>query len=303
MRIAIVTALSNQAGLQRDYQLLARFLAARGHEVTGVAWRGAVPTRTFDLAIFLEVVPERFLEIARRAWVVPNPEWWDGTALLPRFELVLCKTRDCERIFRPLVGGRAVFTGFISEDMHEPAVPRERFFLHAAGASRTKGTVAVLEAWKQIGDKARLVVVGAANLRREAMRDGLRSVSFCNRLREDEYRRLQNAATFHLCCSEYEGWGHSLHEALSVGAVIATTRAPPMSEIAGVACFVEPIRQSTQRLATMSVVDAAGVLAAAEEMLALADGDLVQARDCTRAAFRETQADFAVRLARLLIDR
>lgn len=300
MRIAIVTALSNRAGLQRDFQLLAAFLAARGHEVTGVAWRRTPPARTFDLVIFLEVFHERFIGIADRAWMVPNPEWWDSSAYLDHFERVLCKTRDCERLFRPLVGDRAVFTGWTSKDMHDPEVTRERFFLHAAGASPTKGTAAVLEAWKQIGDRARLVVVGAAHLRRDAARGGLPGVAFCNYLREEEYRRLQNAAMFHLCPSEYEGWGHHMHEALSVGAAVVTTLFPPMSDAEGVACFVEPVRWSTQRLATMSFVDAAGVRAAVEDMMALSDGLLAYVRDRARGAFRETQADFAARFGALL---
>lgn len=300
MRIAIVTALANEAGLQRDWQLLSRFLVDRGHEVTGVGFRGERPPRTFDLAIFLEVFHERFAGMAPRAWMVPNPEWWDSSAHLDCFELVLCKTRDCERIFAPLVGSRAVFTGWLSQDMHDPEVPRERRFLHVAGKSPTKGTGAVLEAWKEIGDKAQLVVVGAANLRREAIRGGLRGVGFCDRMREDAFRRLQNAATFHLCCSEYEGWGHSMHEALSVGAVVATTQAPPMSETEGVACLVPPVRQGTQRLARVSFVDAAGVRAVVEEMAAMSDGAVAQARDRARAAFSEAQADFAVRFGALL---
>lgn len=300
MRIAIVTALANEAGLQRDFQLLSRFLLERGYEVTGVAFRGEAPRRTFDLAIFLEVFHERFLGMAERAWMVPNPEWWESTPFLPCFELVLCKTRDCKRLFVPLAGARAVFTGWLSQDMHDPDVPRERRFLHVAGKSPTKGTGAVIEAWKQIGEKAHLTIMGAANLRREAIRGGLRGVVFCDRMREDAYRRLQNAATFHLCCSEYEGWGHSMHEALSVGAAVATTQAPPMSEIEGVACLVAPVRQSTQRLARMSFVDAAGVRAAVEEMAAMSDGAIADVRDRARAAFHATQADFAERFGALL---
>lgn len=300
MRIAIVTALANGAGLERDFQLLSRVLSARGHEVTGVAFRGAPPSRAFDLTIFLEVFHERFAGMAPRAWMVPNPEWWDSTPFLDCFELVLCKTRDCERIFAPLVGERAIFTGWLSQDMHDPDVPRERRFMHAAGKSPTKGTRAVINAWKEIGERAPLVIIGATDLRREAIRGGLRGVVFCDRLREDAYRRLQNAAMFHLCCSEYEGWGHGLHEALSVGAAIATTHAPPMCETDGIACVVPPVRQSTQRLARMSFVDAAGVRAAVEQMVAMSDGAIADVRDRARAAFHEAQNDFALRFGPLL---
>jgi hypothetical protein len=45
---------------------------------------------------------------------------------------------------------------------------------------------------------------------------------------------MLNSHLFHVCPSQYEGWGHCLHEGLGVGAVVLTTDAPPMSY------FVDP---------------------------------------------------------------
>lgn len=148
MRFNIISNISNGVGLECDYRLLRESLEKLGHEVCGVPYQNSSLPAKADVNVFLEVVTERFLPFAPRNWVVPNPEWWFAgwDSLLPRFEWVLAKTRDCETRFQKKAAP-VKFIGWRSKDMFDLAVPRERKFLHVAGKSQTKNTAAVFEAW------------------------------------------------------------------------------------------------------------------------------------------------------------
>jgi glycosyltransferase involved in cell wall biosynthesis len=70
--------------------------------------------------------------------------------------------------------------------------------------------------------RLRAVLPEAANIR-----------YYSHYLEDGQLAELQNAHLFHLCTSETEGWGHYIPEALSTGAVVIATDAPPMNELVG----------------------------------------------------------------------
>ena len=242
MNIAIVSAIKNGIGLQREYELLREYLEMElGHTVTGYDHEGTKDLvgvdGSYDLAIFLEVVPRNMLGLAERRWAFLNPEWTkpEMIEIVERsFEKVFAKTHEAERIFEPLFPGRVHYTGFLCRDQYEPNYPRIHVFLHLAGNSLLRGTEAVLDAWrwKKNGEqlKVPLWVVGTAKFSREGFENDDR-VMFLDRLNEDELKRTQNMCRYHILPSATEGFGHALHEALGVNAVVITTDAPPMNEL------------------------------------------------------------------------
>jgi glycosyltransferase involved in cell wall biosynthesis len=147
----------------------------------------------------------------------------------------------------------------------------EPAFLHLAGQSRQKGTDILLDLWRKHPEWPTLTVVIRPN--NPVARDpGLANVRFLTGFLEDcELRRLQNDHLFHLCPSEVEGFGHSLVEAMSCGAVTLTTDAPPMNEL------VTPERGmlvpyhagQPQRLGMNYYVDPEALERCIEEMLAM----------------------------------
>ena len=303
----------NGVGLSRDLRLLADGLAEAGVACERVAFgadgrsgtlmevglwadrllRGRVPVQ-----VFIERVYPRCLPLARRNVLLPNPEWlldkW--RPLLPRFDLVLCKTRHAQRLFEAQ-GCATAYLGFSSDDRHLPALPRERAFFHLAGASSAKGTEAVLEAWRRHPEWPRLTVVQAE---RHARR-GPPAANIDHRigyLDDTELRILQNRHLFHLCPSEVEGFGHHLVEARSVGAVVLATDGEPMNEHVGPqrGLMIEAARGRRQGLALRWRVEVAAIEAAVERALALDHGQCRRLGDAARQHYLAARRSFHVRL-------
>ena len=235
MRIALVTNL-NGAGLQQDAELLQAFLVDLKHDVS-IFQYDAEPKELpqFDIAIFLEVLPQQFLGLAKRRWWFVNPEFAksDKIETANRFvEKVFTKTREAQRIMEEKLPGKTHYVGFLCRDQYMPDVPRKLIFLCVAGQSIIRGAEAVYDAWrwKKNGESIRSnLIILSSTLKRTNLPA---NVEIIERIAdEEEFKRLQNMCQVHLCLSGTEGYGHALHEALSVGAMIVTTGAPPMNEV------------------------------------------------------------------------
>lgn len=246
MNFAIVSNIGNGIGLQCDYELLKKFLEDRGHSVTGINWLEEKPPVGFDVAIFLETLPLHMMGIAKQNWAFPNCEWLkpDGERLLrKRFSKIFAKTHDAHRILSGKFDG-VHYVGFLARDKYDWTVPRKRQFLHIGGNGGYRNTAQVLEAWRSCrywqgipAEDAPLIIVSASTTFEHIETPG---VTYHKRLDDAEIKRLQNESLFHILPSAYEGYGHALHEAMSVGAWVITTDAAPMNEI-GVGVYVPSI--------------------------------------------------------------
>ena len=279
MRVLLITNLQAKKGLYRDSCVLEELLHGLGHEATAIDFRDVVDPRGFDLAIHLEVVRPDYFGTIKHHWWIPNPDWAKPEYLeyIDQFEYVLCKTADTERIFKERTP-RTVFTGFTCDDRYDKMVDRERAFFHAHRDSIVKGTGVVDVVRQQI--EFPLVKV----------RD----------LSEDELRREQNRCQFHLCPSEYEGWGHTIHEAMSVGAVIVSTDLPPMSEMKGIARLVPTDCTSVMNLARTGVASVSGLKDAVEWCIGLTDKEIKKYSREARQVYKEEDRTFRKTFGELL---
>lgn len=278
MNIAIVTNM-NGIGLQRDYELLLRFLQEQGHIVQGFQYDEPVeetlsiwtPEDGFQLVIFLEVVPRDKIGLAPVRWAFLNPEWCkrdviDAAKLY--VNRVFAKTHEAFRILEEIFPNKTFYTGFLTRDQMDEAIPRQQNFLHIGGNSSLRGTQAVLDAWKWEKNgrrvEADLTIISTALTDRPE----IPHVRILERVSEEELKFYQNSCLFHLFPSGTEGFGHALHEATSVNAIILTTHAPPMFEIES-SYRIKPCGTRSYNLATVYDVSALDIYDAVMDLVDL----------------------------------
>lgn len=322
MRVNLVIS-DNGAGLTRDMHLLAGVLSEAGVDLTITALRrgklrkwfrpwwvrlgNAVRRlsgrkRPFRLNLMQEHIRAEYLPWADVNVLVPHPEYLlePDIALLPRMDSVFVKTRHAEEIFGAL-GCRTDYIGFTSEDRLDEAVPRKRAFFHLAGKSGSKGTQAVLEAWRRHPHWPPLTVI--QNSRSARAGEPAANISHLVEYVPDAaLRDLQNAHRFHLCPSEAEGFGHYLMEALGVGAVTLTTDGAPMNELVTPArgLLIPVARTGRQAAATTWLATAAEISEAVERALALDEAQCEALGRAGRQFFLDNDHDFRARMAKVV---
>jgi glycosyltransferase involved in cell wall biosynthesis len=192
----------------------------------------------YDVNLFIESISAKDVQFGRFNCFIPNPEWFreENMPYLSAMDMVLCKTHDAVSAFRPLAR-ETRHVGFTSTDRFDPDIRRsdELLCLHAAGASPSKGTSAVVEAWRRHPEWPRLVVIrspawySGEAVPKEPTAPNIEYV--IERLDDRTWRHYQNTCEVHVCPSEAEGFGHIIVEAMSCAAVVITTDGPPMNEL------------------------------------------------------------------------
>jgi hypothetical protein len=232
LKVNIITNIANGAGLQRDYELVSRFLKERGHQTHPIQFNAASPTLCpADINLFLETLEPRFFHLAAEQWIIPNPEWWSPnySQHLKRqdFRYVLCKTRDAVNLLQNAGAPKEKlkFIGFMSRDLYDQSIQKVLGFLHVAGNSQVKNTRAVIDTWRIYRIQAPLTVVSKFfNLQPTANQRWHRAMS------EEMLKMAMNQHTFHILPSAYEGYGHAIHEAMGCAGIVLTTNRAPMNE-------------------------------------------------------------------------
>lgn len=139
-----------------------------------------------------------------------------------------CKTKETERIFKEIIKRNnrkldIIYTSFTSKDWYDEKINKDKVFFHNRGASKLKGTLSLVQAWKAEFGK---LIVNSRDIIPE--KEGI-NVNY-NIFTEEELKKVQNNSMFHICPSVVEGFGHYINEAKSCGAIVLTTDAPPMNE-------------------------------------------------------------------------
>lgn len=223
LSVNIISNIHNGSGLQRDYEILARELTTLGHKVEGVDYLKPYGIKNADLNIWLEVGGPDLFKYASKNWLIPNPEWWRPHWDPSRFDQVLCKTKDAFRIFSHL-NSKCRYIGFMSNDCRVPSISKTPSFIHVGGKSPFKNTEAIVDAWLEYKLPYRLILISSV------IKSVPETITLYGRISESMLHAAYSSCSFHLCPSQYEGWGHMIHEGLSAGGIILYTDSPVMRD-------------------------------------------------------------------------
>jgi hypothetical protein len=332
-RIANIVGWDNGGGLSRDIDVLstvlndlgwrvafscprlrkrraplpARALRRVGRYVRRIgASAGLVPPR-FELNLHLEDIADEFLPLAKRNILIPNQEWFLGSSLphLRAIDEVWAKTRFAEQIFAGM-GCRVRFLGWTGADrkvLGRP-IPKNVAALHIAGWNRWKGTEALLDVWSRHPQWPLLRVLRRNH---DYIGDAIPWLSraccaniqiIADRVDEDSLKRMQNETAIHLCPSEAEGFGHTIVESMSVGALVITTDAPPMNEIITAAngLLVKAERSEAMRLGRRYFVSRDDLAKKIAQSLGMSEQQRNSFGEAARAWFDANDTAFRARL-------
>lgn len=248
-----------------------------------------------------EQIRERYLAPGDFNVLIPNQEWlWPGTMeLITKMDAIFCKTRYASEIYQRY--GKTLFIGFSSPDREDASVAKDYSqFLHLAGKSKQKGTRILANVWSRHPEWPTLNLVS----RREGLIDDIEAANInkIQTLTPAQLQELQNRCGLHLCPSEAEGYGHSIGEGMSTGALMLTTDAPPMHELveSSRGVLVAFDHQSEQGLGSNYYVDEVALEHAIQQIITMG---LAEKEGMSRAArqwFIENRKVFAGRLQQAL---
>jgi glycosyltransferase involved in cell wall biosynthesis len=213
---------------------------------------------------------------------------------------VLWKTRDAVRVFN-ILNAKTHFTSFTSEDrLKNFTSVNERVYLHTAGQSRTKGTDTVFRAWK----KEYPEMIFTKLMEAAQYETHLPNIyTYFDRIPLEVMIELQNKCTFHLCPSEYEGFGHYIWEAKSARGIVITTDKPPMNEMVrdGVDGFlVESKVGKRMNFGRLAFIDLEALRTVIEKTMLLTNLQIKEMRKASRQSWELNDKFFKSELIKVL---
>jgi glycosyltransferase involved in cell wall biosynthesis len=295
MKTINIVGLPNGVGISRDIDIITGILKPAGFHVTCSHLFRMDPTKKYDLNIFLERLTPAAMTTARLNCMIPNQEWFepDWLPLLPKFDLILAKTRYAKEIFEELKC-KTEFISFTSEDRYSPGVKKDLVhWLHLVGKSVQKQTETVFRTWQKNPGFPQLTIVQDPKFWRP--RPNLRNVNYINdRMPEDVLRSMQNAYGVHVCPSETEGFGHYIMEAMSAKALVITTNAEPMNELVtnerGI--LVKPVSHEPMRLSMANFINEKSLEEAVIRATVLTDAQISEKGESARKFYLDNDAFF-----------
>lgn len=150
---------------------------------------------------------------------------------------LLCKTKQIYNMLKNFFQNKTViFTGFTSFDKYDPKIKKDyRKIIHIPGKSPFKGSETLLKTWLKHPEWPELTIISRDNVGKNLSKTLNKHIPqnvklLIDFLDENDLSRISNEYGIHICSSRHEGFGHYIHEAKAVKAVVLYTDAPSMNE-------------------------------------------------------------------------
>lgn len=247
-----------KGGIFIDAQIVAN--AVKGRILTHGELKGK--RERMKVQIFIEHVVGDVLDDAEKNYLVVNQEFlwdWDVEAIRKSDVIPLYKTRYAESEIKSRLGiHTGKYIGFTTPPSTAGWAPAKdpKLVVHLAGTSMFKNTEAVMRAWSLVSSQTSQLTLFITRNERNVKLDDLKywdslnpekNVSFMGlsrlervdnmyllrgrELPQETLDLFSATATYHLCPSATEGFGHIINQGRRDAAVVITTDAPPMNEL------------------------------------------------------------------------
>ena len=198
---------------------------------------------------------EIYEDSTRNDWIFVNLDWTDFEKLFnddSAPHTILCKTKQTYQILTNYIKDKEIkdkeikdkeikdysliYTGFTSIDRYDDLIEKDyKKFIHIPGKSFSKGTLVIVKTWLEHPSYPLLTIIARNNLASDIKKligyKNPHNILLLDQLLSDDMISfLSNNNGFHICTSEYEGFGHNGNEARSLGAVTLYTNGECMNE-------------------------------------------------------------------------
>lgn len=294
----------NFVGRGKDRNIFVHELNKLGHNVRWVCpWEFRKSKKRdipyADINIFTEKIWDSFLPYAKRNYFMPNPEISKvrGQEIREKCDMILCRTHDGMNIYSAYHPNPYLLK-FTSEDHYDENVVKDYYKpLHAIGKSIHKGTATLLNIWEKGADLPKLTFMQGKDQYHPDSDNIIMNDKMTN---EQEFIQIQNEHGLHICPSQAEGFGHYIIEAMSTGAVVITTDAPPMNEyITDKRFLVRTKGFKEKNMGYIYEIDEMHLEEVIQRTLSMDENELKQVGERNREFFLSLREDFRERLEAL----
>ena len=182
-----------------------------------------------SINIFLGCVNNVLLDYAKSNILVPNQnsflsEW---AKQLDGFNLVLCKTRYIEEIFREYVSkDKLKYIGWRSTDLYTNVDKDYTNFLLFVHNNKFADYKKIIDSWEPEFPDLNIINGNLFNVKKEQP-----NINYLGNLTQSEFERVINENGIHICLNQIESFSHSINQCCLVKSIPLIIDKGPMKEI------------------------------------------------------------------------